>query len=131
MPISTGIDIVNVARMQKVIADKGEAFLRRVFSDTEIAYCEKKVNRYQHYAARFAAKEAFLKALSVTDHPIALRDIEVRKNGAVPSIYIAPASMGTMPESISLSIAHEKEFAVAVVVVEYASSGSKAPCAHA
>jgi holo-[acyl-carrier protein] synthase len=57
-----GIDIIEVKRVQKRIeAEKG--FREYVFSSAEIAYCEKKTNKYEHYAARFAAKEAFLKAL--------------------------------------------------------------------
>ena len=57
-----GIDMIEVDRVAGKIG-KDEGFRELVFSETEIEYCEPKANKYQHYAARFAAKEAFLKAI--------------------------------------------------------------------
>lgn len=120
MAITTGIDIVNVARIKKIIEEKKQAFLARIFSDEEIAYCETKVSKHQHYAARFAAKEAFIKALPDGEGPLAFKDIEVCKGKShAPSIRICNEKLNTKPHSISLSISHEKEFAVAIVVLEY------------
>ena len=120
MAISTGIDIVNVERIRKIIEDKKVSFLQRVFSENEIQYCERKINKYQHYAARFAAKEAFLKALPQSSTHLALKDIEVQKEFDAPSIRIKEQRKKniTMPKSIALSISHEKEFAVAIVILE-------------
>ena len=120
MAISTGIDIVNVERIRKIIEDKKVSFLQRVFSENEIQYCERKINKYQHYAARFAAKEAFLKALPQGSAHLALKDIEVQKEFDAPSIHITDQRRKNiiMPKSIALSISHEKEFAVAIVILE-------------
>ena len=67
MRIFCGTDIIEIDRIKKSIEDEktGKAFLKRVYTNREIEYCEsKKVQKYQHYAARFAAKEATLKAIS-------------------------------------------------------------------
>jgi len=121
MAIATGIDIVNVARIKKIIEEKKESFLCRIFSPEEISYCDKKANRYQHYAARFAAKEAFLKALPKSAAPLSYKDIMVHKKGNAPYIALNTRKQQCLEHihSISLSIAHEHEFAVAVVVLEY------------
>jgi len=119
MPITTGIDIVKIDRIKEIIEDKKEAFLTRVFSEDEIAYCETKVNKFQHYAARFAAKEAFLKALHQTSPNITYKDIVVSKDGDVPCIELSQDKESFIAgTSTSLSISHEKEYAVAVVVIE-------------
>ena len=65
MQIKVGVDIIEVERIKQSIEELGEDFAHRVFTDKEIKYCEgKKVNKYQHYAGRFAAKEAAFKAVS-------------------------------------------------------------------
>ncbi|HSE48224.1 MAG TPA: holo-ACP synthase, partial [Terriglobales bacterium] len=63
MIVGTGIDITEVDRVARAIARYGERFLRRVFTEAEIRYCESKKNKAERYAARFAAKEAALKAI--------------------------------------------------------------------
>lgn len=60
--VGLGADIVEVARVQRAIERSGEHFLKRVFTDVEIAYCSSKARPFPHYAARFAAKEAISKA---------------------------------------------------------------------
>ena len=121
MAITTGIDIVNVARISAIIEDKKEHFLERIFSPDEIVYCEKKVNKAQHYAARFAAKEAFLKAFPHGPSLLTYKDIEVHRELEAPRIAIKESKRGDLvaPKSIAVSISHEKEFAVAVVVLEF------------
>ena len=65
MKISCGTDIIEVDRVRTSIENVGEKFLKKVFTDNEIRYCEsKKTQKYQHYAGRFAAKEAVFKAIS-------------------------------------------------------------------
>ena len=65
MEISCGIDIIEIDRIKSSIEDLGDKFINRVFTDNEIEYCEsKKKQKYQHYAGRFAAKEAAFKAIS-------------------------------------------------------------------
>lgn len=81
MKVQTGIDIIEVKRIQEAIETGKEKFLERIFTEGEIAYCEARKNaKYQHYAARFAAKEAVYKAISnqITDRSDALwRNIEI------------------------------------------------------
>ena len=80
MQLKTGIDIIEVERIKNSIDELGDAFLNRVFTKNEIKYCESKNrNKYQHYAARFAVKEAVFKAVSglLTDkYSIAWKNIE-------------------------------------------------------
>lgn len=84
MQIRTGVDIIEVNRIEESINSLGEKFLKRVFTDYEIAYCNSKNNmKYQHYAARFAAKEAIFKAISSslkTKYEITWTDIEIRND---------------------------------------------------
>ena len=62
IPFQTGIDIVSVSRMRLAIERQGKRFLDRIFTKAEQAYCDTKRNKYENYAARFAAKEAVIKA---------------------------------------------------------------------
>ncbi len=84
MQIKTGIDIIEVDRIEKSINSLGEKFLKRVFTDYEIKYCNSKNNmKYQHFAARFAAKEAVFKAISSSlrsKYDIKWTDIEIRND---------------------------------------------------
>jgi holo-[acyl-carrier protein] synthase len=63
MIVGTGIDIAEVPRIREAIERHGERFLKRIFTEGEIQYCESKANRVERYAARFAAKEAGMKAI--------------------------------------------------------------------
>ena len=66
MKIKCGTDIIEISRIKESIDNLGENFIHKIFTEDEIAYCEsKKRQKYQHYAARFAAKEAMFKAISV------------------------------------------------------------------
>ena len=120
MKISCGVDIIEIERIKESIQSIGDAFLERVYTKSEIEYCEsKKMQKYRHYAARFAAKEAAFKALSeeVRDkYLISWKDIEVLNdcNGR-PRLNILNKDIKI--ESIDISISHCKEYAVANVVV--------------
>lgn len=124
MKIFQGIDLVKVESMeQRVTGRSGKAFLDRVFSPAEQAYCGSKRMKFEHYAARFAAKEAVLKALKVRPRKgQRLSGIEVRRE-ATGKPYIALAAESRkqlrMPAQaqIELSIAHEREYAIATVVI--------------
>lgn len=117
--IRTGIDIVKVSRMQASIEKQGERFLNRIFTDREIAYCEKKARKYESYAARFAAKEACIKAFGARETSLRYQDIEVcNAPSGMPSLIIhADISGITSCKNISVSLSHEEEYAVAVVVI--------------
>ena len=77
MIVGTGIDIAEVPRIAESIKRFGERFIRRIFTDGEIRYCDSKANRFERYAARFAAKEAAMKALGTGwNHGVRWRDVE-------------------------------------------------------
>ena len=122
MKISCGTDIIEIERIKESIEDMGKPFLDRVFTEKEIAYCEsKKAQKYQHYAARFAAKEATFKAISCPlndKYSITWKDIEVLndKQGR-PAINLYGVKQQEKIENIDISISHCKSYAVAYVVV--------------
>ena len=121
MKICCGTDIIEIERIKQSIEDKGtgEAFKRRVYTQREIDYCEsKKSQKYQHYAARFAAKEATFKAISEQlkdKYSISWKDIEITNNEqGKPQIKIIGIDLNKIKD-IDLSISHCKEYAVANV----------------
>jgi holo-[acyl-carrier protein] synthase len=124
MIVGTGVDIAEVPRIRESIERFGDRFLRRIFTDGEIGYCERKASRYESYAARFAAKEAGMKALGTGwSHGVRWRDIEViRPKGQRPTIQFhgqaaaIAAKLGT--RNISLSLTHTAEQALAHVILE-------------
>jgi holo-[acyl-carrier protein] synthase len=124
MIVGTGIDIAEVSRIREVIERHGQRFLQRVFTEGEIEYCESKANRIERYAARFAAKEAGMKAIGTGwNHGVRWRDIEVaRKPGGRPRLLLHgraaefAAKLGTT--NIALSLTHTAEQAMAQVILE-------------
>ena len=124
MIIGTGVDIAEVARIRESIERFGDRFLHRVFTEGEINYCQRRANRFESYAARFAAKEAGMKALGTGwSHGVRWRDIEVvRAKGQRPTIQFhgeaaaIAAKLGT--KNIALSITHTSEQALAHVILE-------------
>jgi holo-[acyl-carrier protein] synthase len=124
MIVSTGIDIAEVYRIKETIA-RTPRFAERVFTDAEKAYCESKgAAAAQSYAGRFAAKEAFLKALGTGWRgKVAWREIEVvlDENGA-PSLNISGAAKElldlTGATAMHVSISHTTDHAVAQVILE-------------
>lgn len=124
MKISCGTDIIEIPRIKQAIEDMGENFLQKVFTKKEIDYCEsKKAQKYQHYAARFAAKEAGFKAISCLlddKFSISWKDIEVENNsGGRPSLNITKINGLEKIECIDVSLSHCKEYAVANVSLIY------------
>ncbi len=118
MQITTGVDIVSVSRIATLLDKKKSLFVERIFTEAEIDYCESKVSSVQSYAARFSAKEAFIKAFPDKSVSFDYKDIEVKKDGKLPCISLVGEKDKYMEDmSVSLSIAHEKEYAVANVVI--------------
>ena len=121
MKIYTGTDIIEIERVKNSIENIGKKFIEEIYTQKEIEYCESKKNaKYQHYAARFAAKEAVFKAISKTlngKYDITWKDIEVLndENGR-PYIKLSEQFANKI-EDIDISISHCKEYAVANVVV--------------
>jgi len=124
MIVGTGIDIAEVPRIAQSISRFGDRFLRRVFTEQEMRYCDSKANRNERYAARFAAKEAAMKALGTGwNHGVRWRDIEVnRKPGCRPTIVFYgkaaefAAKLGAV--HVALSLSHTAEQAIAHVILE-------------
>ena len=125
MIVGTGIDLCEVERIEKAMASShGARFRERVYTEGEIAYSERRANRAERYAARFAAKEAGMKALGTGwSHGVRWRDCEVvRMPGGRPTITFH----GTAGEIASrlgvknaaLSISHTAEQAIAQVILE-------------
>jgi len=124
MIVGSGIDIAEVPRIAEVIQRHGQRFLHRVFTESEIAYCDSKANRIERYAARFAAKEAGMKALGTGwNHGVRWRDVEVcRQPGGRPTLTFHgraaefAAKLGT--KNVALSLSHTAEQAIAQVILE-------------
>jgi holo-[acyl-carrier protein] synthase len=123
MIIGTGIDIIDVERIaQRVGKDSG--FRELVFSRDEINYCDSKASRFQHYAARFAAKEAFLKAVGRGwVNGLSLFEIEVinEANGRPVMRISGRTEKELAPLAIKIihvSISHLKTMATAIVILE-------------
>jgi len=119
MNLKIGNDIIETGRIKKILLKYPEKFKRRVFTDKEIEYCESKgENKYQSYAARFAAKEAVFKAISElleNKYYIQWTDIEVLNNEA--GRPFARVKNVNRIESIDISISHVKEYAIATALV--------------
>jgi holo-[acyl-carrier protein] synthase len=124
MILGTGVDIAEVPRIRESIERFGDRFLRRVFTEGEIGYCQKKATRFESYAARFAAKEAGMKALGTGwSRGVRWRDIEVvRLKGQRPTIQFhgeaAAIANRLGAKNIALSLTHTSEQALAHVILD-------------
>ena len=124
MIVGTGIDIAEVPRIKQSIERFGDRFLQRIYTAGEIRYCDSKANRVERYAARFAAKEAAMKALGTGwGHGVRWRDCEVvRLPGGRPAIAFhgkageIAARLGV--KNAALSLSHTSEQAIAQVILE-------------
>jgi holo-[acyl-carrier protein] synthase len=122
--VGLGLDIAEIDRIEAAIARHGAAFLERLFTPGEVAYCERYKNKFERYAGRFAAKEAAMKALGTGwSGGVRWRDIEViRDPSGKPSLHLAGVarqladSLGV--KNISLTITHSGNLALAQVVFE-------------
>ena len=123
MIYGTGIDIIEVSRIKSVM-ERDIGFREKIFTPGEIAYCETKKHKYENYAARFSAKEAFLKAIGTGwRFGIRFADIDVYHDEyGKPLIKLTgKAEQLAKDEGISkihVSLSHLKEMATAVVIVE-------------
>ena len=124
-----GVDIVDIKRIEAAVGRWGRRFLEKVFTEEEIDSCYRKAEPYASLAVRFAAKEAFIKAAGALDEKtggkikITFRDIEIvnRASGA-PEIRktgrLAEALSASGIEDVHLSLSHEKEYGIAMVIAE-------------
>jgi len=114
-----GIDLALIPRVREVVKRWDQRFLRRVFTDDEIAYCQRRRDPIQHFAARFAAKEATLKALGTgLRMGIKWREIEVRRErGQAPTVVLTgqcrAIALAKGGSRVILSLTHDGDYALA------------------
>ena len=123
-----GTDIVNIKRMENSLKKRGLIFKNKIFSKNEILYCEKKRNSSSFYAKRFAAKEAFSKALGTGIRKgVNLKNIEVSNNTqGKPSIILKGNLANYLKKKVNkrkyniyLSLSDDKPWAQATVIISY------------
>lgn len=122
MNITCGTDIIEVERIKTAIENLGDKFLNEIYTKREIEYCESKnVMKYQHFAARFAGKEAIFKAVSgllESKYDLVWRDIEiVNDNNGRPCVKLNCEKIKVNVE-VDISLSHVKEYAVASCVAK-------------
>ena len=116
--ICTGIDIIEIDRIQNVLSRYGNRFLNKIFTPDEIQYCR---GRSPNLAGRFAAKEATMKALKTGARGVSWKDIEViRASNGAPSIKLYNRALARSESlgvsSLSISFSHSRDYAVASVI---------------
>jgi holo-[acyl-carrier protein] synthase len=121
MILGLGIDIIEIARIKQSIEKYGDRFLDKVFTKGEINYCNKKFNKYQHYAARFAAKEAVYKALaSGWKEGLRWKDIEIQ-NDPTGMPVVKPGgklqSFLANDTQLRISISHSENYVTSVAII--------------
>jgi holo-[acyl-carrier protein] synthase len=124
-----GVDLAQIPRLRRVLERWDERFLQRVFTEQEIAYCRRRRDPVPHLAARFAAKEAVLKALGTgLRMGVNWREIEVRRErGQAPTVVLSGRCRALAEargaEQVLVSLTHDGDYAVAQVILV----GSGAP----
>ena len=126
MIFGTGIDTIEVPRIARTIEQYGDQFLNRIFTKLEIGYCNSRKMSAEHFAARFAAKEAFAKAIGTgIRQGFIWNEVEVRKEYSGKPILIVNGSMITKTArivgekyQIQVSLSHTKTIAEAMVIIE-------------
>lgn len=124
MILGIGTDLIEVARVQHSIDRYGDRFVNRLYTDAERAYSSSKANAAERYAARFAAKEAAMKAIGTGwRHGVTWKDFEVvNERSGRPTLRLQGVAreiadrMGV--EHVSISLTHTAEMAFAIVVLE-------------
>jgi holo-[acyl-carrier protein] synthase len=124
MILGIGIDLVNIARIERIIEKWGDKFKKKAFSESEIKYAEGYNKSYEHFAANFAVKEAFFKAIGRGFRgDMRIHDVEVlRDDNGKPYINLHGRARQSTDllgvSSIHTSISHDVEYSVAVVILE-------------
>ena len=123
MKISCGTDIIEVARIQNAIEDMGDKFLNKIYTTSEIEYCKKKgIMCYQHFAARFEAKEAIFKAISQSlenKYDVSWKDAQILNNEeGRPYVQFLNNKIKNI-EQIDISMSHIKDYAIASCIIVF------------
>jgi holo-[acyl-carrier protein] synthase len=118
-----GIDLIETKRVEKMVA-KGRQYLEAIFTENEMDFCEAKANKHEHYAARYATKEAVLKAMGTGWRGgLAYSDIEiVHEESGQPKVVVRGKVRKFFDQNkiqqTSVSLSHHKEIAIAVIILE-------------
>ncbi|WP_396613765.1 holo-ACP synthase (plasmid) [Haloferax sp. S1W] len=136
--VLSGADVVSISRIQELLDEFGASFKRRVFTESERSYCDAQPHPSQHYAARWAAKEAFLKTLDHARPPVCLDTIGVERRPSGPTLSLTGDAESVLSEAlsargtslsdatVSVSLSHDRRadcaFATAVVAADAAVS---------
>jgi holo-[acyl-carrier protein] synthase len=120
--LGIGLDATDIPRVERAIARYGDRFVNRIFTESEIAYCASKYRPAPHYAGRFAAKEAAMKALGTgLTRGVTWRDIEVVRGGGPPRLAFRGAALGHFQRlgatSSLLTFTHADTLALAQVML--------------
>jgi holo-[acyl-carrier protein] synthase len=124
MIVAIGIDMIEIARIEEIFARRGDRFLNRVFTEAEKEYCDRRASKMASYAARFAAKEAAMKALGTGwAEGVAWRDVEIIIAGSgSPSIQLHGRALERMRKlnatRAHVSLTHTNDLAMAEVILE-------------
>jgi holo-[acyl-carrier protein] synthase len=124
MILGTGVDLAEVDRIRRSIERYGTRFIERVYTTREIAYVERKANKYERYAARFAAKEAGMKAIGTGwKHGVRWQDFEVTNlPSGKPTLALHGVAASVAAElgvkNVALSLTHTAELGMAHVILE-------------
>ncbi|HAV24286.1 MAG: holo-[acyl-carrier-protein] synthase [Ignavibacteria bacterium GWA2_55_11] len=116
-----GVDVVDIQRMKETLVEQGDAFRRRVFTEAEIDYCDRKPRPYENYAARFAAKEAVSKALETGwSGTFRWKDVEVLNDpSGAPKVGLKNETAKLLEgHRVHLTLSHSESTVVAFVVIE-------------
>ncbi len=123
MVFGIGIDLIEIDRIEKSISKFGDHFLNKIFTKLEIDYSSSKGSPYQHYAARFAAKEAIAKALATPDNKgFNWHDIEVyNEPNGFPNVRLYGKVKNILGDDkgLKISISHSDNYATCVAIVYY------------
>jgi holo-[acyl-carrier protein] synthase len=133
--LGVGVDLAQIPRVRRLLERWQDRFLRRVFTDAEIAYCQRRRDPVQHFAARFAAKEATLKALGTgLSMGIHWREMEVRRDpGQAPTMTLSGRSLDVARRRggsrVLLSLTHDGDYALAqaLLLADGADAAAGAP----
>jgi holo-[acyl-carrier protein] synthase len=121
MVIGIGIDIIEIERIKESVDRFGDIFLNKIYTQTELDYCLKKINKYQHLAARFAAKEAVYKALSTGwDKELSWQNIEIyNEPNGMPIVKLKGSleSFLTKDKSLKISMSHSRDYVACVAII--------------
>jgi holo-[acyl-carrier protein] synthase len=129
MVIGIGIDIIEIERIKESVDKFGDHFLGKIYTRTELDYCLSKSNKYQHLAARFAAKEAVAKALATGwNKDFSWQNIEIyNEANGMPVVKLKDSLNQFLgpDKSLKISMSHSRHYVTCVAIIYKNSENSK------